>query len=222
MFSRVSAQVLETDTTLKSYPLETRKCRFQEETIFDTDNMITKSDEEICCTENAWTLLFASRYSSSNCQFECSLKELVSLYGCLPWDVPGNFVDGETLLCRGDVAVEFKHSLKTKVSEACTESCRPPLCNGVTYISKVAYDLSVFFCYSTLNSFSSLADIYYCKMVVVFLGPILYMHVFLSSSHSITIFRAGSSQDFSTRTSFKSASLTPTRFESANQSFELT
>ena len=89
--------------------------------------------------------MFLCRYSPKNCQFECLLQELRSLHNCLPWDVPGSFVEGETVLCSGQVALQFKRALNTNMSEACWKKCGLPLCNGVTYVTKVAFHATYFF-----------------------------------------------------------------------------
>ncbi|TRY61063.1 hypothetical protein TCAL_12244 [Tigriopus californicus] len=107
----ITPQVHTAEESLRSMPLEKRKCQFQD--------------------ESSGSVLFKS-YSQTNCQLECRLKLAVEQCGCLPWNYPHMVLDGQlTKLCdyRGNFCVEQILQQPTTLQD-----CRCyPLCETITY-----------------------------------------------------------------------------------------
>ena len=116
---KVKAQVQKSKEDIRSFDISARNCYFEDENPIE-DSMFQK-------------------YSVDNCVYECSVKQVRTTNNgsqCIPWDLPYMFVPGETKICSGKEAGEFKLKL-SQLMQDYKDLCKhcKPSCHSNTFDS---------------------------------------------------------------------------------------
>ena len=111
----ISAQALTADDDIRSSP--ERSCLFRDE----RHSVLGKS-------------LFQN-YTHESCVYECLVGAAYKALDCAPWDVPFEFVSGETAICSGNQTVLFKLAMQENEKD-CVASC-PASCEEISYYQQV-------------------------------------------------------------------------------------
>ena len=113
---QIMASVQEASPELRSFSIQDRECRFEEE--HSLEETILRS------------------YHPSSCVFEMALRETKKNYTCVPWDLPVSHTDTDEL-CFDEEAERFKSTLAKFSRTIASEDCTLRRCNRVEYTAKV-------------------------------------------------------------------------------------
>ena len=115
---RVTARVRESDPEeMRGFSVEDRGCLLEDE---------HKKPSQF------------STYREDTCLYECSMSTIKKQHGCVPWDIPFDFQDGESDICSGKTAAKFKEDLGLFNASLC-QACLLPACNDVSYTASVSH-----------------------------------------------------------------------------------